>query len=175
MADSSLLSYVGAITGTIGAITGIAGATMGFISYRRSGQMKALDLRLELRKTANDLRDTVQSLAPLLERAKQSHTAVAAATGQIGSGRLQQWQNEFEADISAVKLLESEVPDSNASYECLAHSELGSKLVEVHSVQSRATRMSKKYLATLADDDKEREQIRADVRVSTQAKLGGRP
>lgn len=175
MADSTWLSYVGVVTGLIGAITGVAVATMGFISYRRSGQMKAQDMRVELRKATNDLRTTVQNLIPLLESAKRSHTNIAAATGLGGSGALKQWQSDFKADLSAVELLESEVPDLNASYECLTHSELESKLVEVHSVQSKAMQLSKKYHATLAADDKEREHIRADVRVNTQARLGRRP
>jgi hypothetical protein len=86
MADSTWLSYVGVVTGLIGAITGVAVATMGFISYRRSGQMKAQDMRVELRKATNDLRTTVQNLIPLLESAKRSHTNIAAATGLGGSG-----------------------------------------------------------------------------------------
>ena len=174
MSDPAWLIYAGVVTGTVGAITGIAGVTMGYISYRRSGQMKALDLRLELRKAVNDLRSSVQSLLPLLERAKKSHTAVAAAIGHLGSGALQQWLSDWEVDISAAKLLEYEVPYLRANYENFAHSELERRLVDVHNVQSKATRLSEKYHAILAADDKEREQIRADVRTLTQTKLGGR-
>jgi len=43
MAAPNWVSYVGMVTG-------ISGAIMGYISYRRSGQIKALDLRLELAK-----------------------------------------------------------------------------------------------------------------------------
>ncbi|WP_157058448.1 hypothetical protein [Azoarcus sp. CIB] len=46
MTDSDLLAYVGAITGVIGAITGIAGAVMGYFSYRKTNEIKALELRL---------------------------------------------------------------------------------------------------------------------------------
>lgn len=174
MSDSAWLSYAGAITGIIGAITGIAGATMGYISYRRSGQMKALDLRLELRKSISDLQSTLQSLPSLLERAKKSHTAVASAIGHLGSSALQLWLSEYETDLSAAKSLESEVPDPSADYVNLAHSELEAKLVALHSLRSKAVHLSEKYHASLASDDKEREQIRADIRVRTQTKLGGR-
>ncbi|BDD94274.1 MULTISPECIES: hypothetical protein [unclassified Pandoraea] len=37
-------------TGYVGVVTGVAGMAMGFRGYRRSNQIKALDLRLELRK-----------------------------------------------------------------------------------------------------------------------------
>lgn len=173
MADSNLLPYIGAITGTIGAITGIAGAAMGFVSYRRSGQMKALNLRLELRKAVGDLHDSVQSLSSLLERAKGSRTAVSAATGQTGA--LQHWQGVFEKDLSAVQRLVTETPDPGATYESLSYAELESRLVSVHQIQSQADRLYEKYRASLAADDKEREQIRADVRSVTQVRLGKGP
>ncbi len=47
MPEPAWLSYTGAITGIIGAVTGVAGAIMGYISYRHSESLKALDLRLD--------------------------------------------------------------------------------------------------------------------------------
>ena len=58
MPDPASLSIIGAVTGLIGGITGIAGLVVGYIGYRRSQQIKALDLRLELRKQVSDLRAT---------------------------------------------------------------------------------------------------------------------
>src|SRR5450759_3809039 len=99
MSDPGLLSYVGAITGTIGAITGIAGATMGYISYRRTGKMKALDLRLELRKAANDLRSTVEGLPSILAQAKGSRIAVLNARGLLHSSMMDQCNTELDKDV----------------------------------------------------------------------------
>lgn len=78
MLNSNSFNYVGVITGVIGAITGISGAIMGFVSYRRSGHMKALDLRIELRKSISDLHDSAQSLPSLLDLAQKSRIAIAA-------------------------------------------------------------------------------------------------
>ena len=103
MSNTEWISYAGAITGVIGAVTGIAGAIMGYISYRRSGQMKALDLRLELRKAENDLEAEMQDIPRLMERAKQSHAAVMSATGGRGSGRYQLWLSEHEVDLASAK------------------------------------------------------------------------
>ncbi len=175
MSDPIWLSYAGVITGSIGAITGIAGATMGYISYRRSGRMKALDLRLELRKGVNDLRSTVESLSPLIAQAKVSRTAVLAARGISRSSMMDQWNAECEKDLAAVKVLDSEMPDPNSSFEELTHSGLEARLVAVHSTQLKATRLSEKYRASLASDDKQREQISADNRANMQAMLGRRP
>src|SRR6266508_6461106 len=58
MPDPASLSIIRAVTGLIGGITGIAGLVVGYIGYRRSQQIKALDLRLELRKQVSDLRAT---------------------------------------------------------------------------------------------------------------------
>jgi hypothetical protein len=58
------MSFVGVITGVVGTVTGIAGAAMGYVGYRRSVKMKALDLRLELRKAENTLRDRRSAPAP---------------------------------------------------------------------------------------------------------------
>jgi hypothetical protein len=46
------LTYVGAITGIVGTCTGIAGAVISYVNHRRVSRVKALDLRLELRKLA---------------------------------------------------------------------------------------------------------------------------
>lgn len=173
MSESALLSYVGAITGVIGAVTGIAGAVMGYVAYRRSGELKALDLRLQLRKTENDLRSTVEELPALLEHAKKSRTAVASATGKLGSGALTNWHSELEADLAAVRSLEAELPHVNADYTALNHSVLEAKLVAVHAIRIKAVRFRGKYDTALAADDREREHIRADVRARTQAKLEG--
>jgi hypothetical protein len=174
MSEPGWLSYTGAITGVIGAVTGIAGAIMGYISYRHSEQLKALDLRLELRKTEADLRSAVQELPSLLERAKKSRDRVTAATGLRGSGALQQWTSDWEADLAAVRALEGELPDANANHISAKHSELESKLVAVHALASRAERLRDKYQEGLAADDREREHIRADLRVRTQANLEGK-
>jgi hypothetical protein len=81
MADSTWLGYVGVVTGGIGAVTGISGAVMGYIGYRYSRSMKALDLRLQLRKDESDFRACVENLPALLDLAKQSRIRVLAATG----------------------------------------------------------------------------------------------
>lgn len=174
MSEPAWLIYTGAITGVIGAVTGIAGAIMGYISYRHSEKLKALDLRLELRKAEADLRSAVQELPSHLEHARKSRTAIAAATGRHGSGAFQHWINGWEADLAAVRSFEGELPDANADYTSAKHSELESKLVVVHILGSRAARLRDKYLDALAADDKEREHLRADLRVRSQVKVEGK-
>lgn len=167
MSDPTWVSYVGAVTGSIGAVTGIAGAVMGFIGYRRSGELKAIDLRLELRKTENSLRVLLANLPKLIEDANASRTAVFAATGRMGSGVSEMWFSDYQRDLEAAEALGKRLPEQNNSYDGYSHSDLESKLVLIDGILSEAGMLQKKYQASLAEDDAAREQIRADVRART--------
>jgi hypothetical protein len=148
MSDPVWLSFTGAVTGVIGTITGVAGASMGYISLRHSKQLKALDLRLELRKANSDLRAAVHELPELLELARRSHDHLAAATGMLKSGASQKWTSNWEEDFAAIRVLEDELPDADADYTTATHLELESKLVAVHAITSRAAPLRDKYHET---------------------------
>jgi hypothetical protein len=85
--ERSIMVSFATVTGIVGAITGPAGSVLGWISYRRSQRVKALDLRLELRKQVSDLRAVVEALPDLLNQSRASRTAVNAAMGVLKSGR----------------------------------------------------------------------------------------
>ena len=114
MADPHWTSYVGMVTGILGIITGIPGAIMGFVSYRRSNTIKALDLRLELRKVINEIEAGLSSLTGLLENANQSRQKVAAATGQAGA--LQMWNQQFEQDKVSLNEMIERAPSSSEEW-----------------------------------------------------------
>ena len=161
MADPVWLGYAGVITGVIGAVTGVAGSVLGYIAYRRSDQLKALDLRLELRKNIASLIFDASELLPLFENAQRSKLAVASAVGLYKSGATEKWVSEYEMDkITATTLIEK-LPKANESYTELSPSSLESKLVEIHSQQDAISRLHKKYGESLAKDDKDRAQIAA--------------
>ena len=98
--DPATLALIGAVTGVLGAVTGIAGFVLGVIGYRRSNQIKALDLRLELRKRRADLQLMLDDLAPLLHRAQGSRGAVLAATGLARSGAHEVWKKNGGTPIA---------------------------------------------------------------------------
>lgn len=62
MEEPQWFAYIGAATGVVGAITGIAGAVLGFLGYKKSNEVKVLDLRLELRRTAVDIQHGISEL-----------------------------------------------------------------------------------------------------------------
>ena len=172
MPETAWLSYVGAITGVIGAVTGIAGAAMGFISYRKTGELKQLELRLELRRRLSDLHAVVDELPALLQRAKRSRTAVAAATGRRGSGAMQHWSETWQKDLDEAEKIVSEAPEAGETYKDMVLADLEGRLASLHSQHVRALSLRDQYVSELEADNKERDHLREDMRVQTQAKLG---
>jgi hypothetical protein len=164
MSAPNWIVYVGIATGIIGAITGISGAIMGYVSYRRSNNLKSLDLRIELRKSVNVAQSSLQQLAKLIECANRSRQAVASAMGRYQSGMMENWKQEVEADNNAVKTLLQNAPAPDTSYDDLTPKELESTLVEVHRLQVQIDELSKKYDAAVRADDEDRKHIREDAR-----------
>lgn len=142
---------------------------MGYISYRRSGEMKALDLRLELRKTQVDYCAFVRELPPLLVRAKASRTAVSSAAGMLGSGALQHWTSEWEKDEALARTWGGDLPTTDTHWDSAGHQELESELVQIHEQGGHAMRLRDKYLASIAEDDHQRDHIKAAMVARTQA------
>lgn len=171
MAEPAWLTYTGAIAGAIGAVTGVAGAIMGFISYRKTNEIKELELRLELRRRTHDLHAVLSELPELLRRAERSHVAVAAATGKRGSGAMVQWSQQWETDQGEVKSIADAAPPEGQDLIALTLTELEQQLASVHQVHARAVTLRDRYIAALAADDRERDHLREDMRAVTQAKL----
>ncbi|WP_155774370.1 hypothetical protein [Burkholderia pseudomultivorans] len=65
--------------------TGLFGAVMGYVGYRRSNQIKALDMRLALRKDLGEARESVTMLRELMASAAGSRRATLAARGLGGA------------------------------------------------------------------------------------------
>ena len=174
MSGQSWLAYTGAIAGIIGAVTGMAGAVLAALALRRTGQLKALDLRLELRRTESTLQSDIHDLVPLLESAKTSRTRLAAAQGCYHSGATTHWLSQWDIDlVDANSLVEgASVLDRDCS--TFSQAELEARLITVHKLQRQVAKLSGKYKSSLAADDAGREQLHADQRIITQARLEGK-
>jgi len=159
--ESDYLAYFGAFTGAVGAVTGIVGAVAGVIAYRRTNQIKALELQLELRKATSTLHHQVGDLEPLLLKAKKSRERVSAAMGTYRSGAFDEWLTGWTADFAALETLRSELPDANANLGTASLSQLTETLAVTHALSSRAEALQTKYQDSFAADDKSREHIRA--------------
>ena len=110
------------------------------------------------------MRSSLSQLEKLIEYANGSRQAVAAATGMFGSGMMEKWKRDIEADIITVKLLAESAPAAEDSYDSLTPKELESKLVAVHRLQVQVDELRKKYDAAVQADDEERKHIRENAR-----------
>ena len=174
MSETNWLAYTGAITGIVGAVTGIAGAVMGYVSYRRTEDLKRLDLRVEVRKLLADTHAVAADLPNTLDKAYRSRRAVASATGNLGSGRQKLWEESLATDRARVQALRSELPDREKSFATASQSDLEAELLNLHSISNEALAMREKYLGEIQADDRQRDHLRNDQRMVTQAKLGER-
>jgi hypothetical protein len=172
--EADWLTYAGAITGAVGAVTGIAGAIMGYVSYRRTQEWKKLELRVEVRKMLVDSHAIAADLPGTLDEAYGSRRAVASATGNLGSGRQKLWEESLDSDRSAVQALQARLPDAGKTFEAASQSELEAELLKLHAIRNEAVALRNKYRAELQADEKQRDHIRDDQRMVTQARLGER-
>ena len=160
MAEPHWMGYVGMVTGVIGAVTGVAGAIMGYVGYRRSNTLKSLDLRLELRKAATDVRIALKQLRELIDAASRSRANNLAARGMSQSGAMHGWNNEVKADNAKLGKLHECVPAEGISYNTLGPSALESELVAVHKCQKEIEVLRDKYISAMRSDEESRKYIR---------------
>ncbi len=153
MADPHWTSYVGMASGLLG-------AALGFMGYRKSNEIKKLDLRLEYRKAINNCNAAISEAEQLLLYANKSRERVAAATGKFRSGAMEQWKQDYDQDIKSMSELAKKAPSSETSYNSLSPKQLESKLVEIHALQNDIDSIKKKYQTAIDEDNKTREYLR---------------
>jgi len=156
MADPHWTSYVGMVTG-------IAGAIMGYVGYRKSNQIKALDLRIELKRAEADIIFSFKKLREQMDEGNKSRMRVLSAIGKFDSGMMEKWKDAFELDEIEINELANRLPDEYTNYDNLVPKELEAKLIESHKIQRNIQKLSKKYSEAMAWDDEQRKHLREDM------------
>jgi uncharacterized protein YsxB (DUF464 family) len=159
MSDPILVSYVGMVTGIIGSITGIAGGILGYIGYRKSNEIKSLDLRIELRKGISEFEVLFLKTEELLPYANKSRRAVAAALGAFQSGAMVKWNQDYENDLAVLKNLSENKPIIS-NPEKLSQISLEQEIINFHGLQLQLKELNEKYTAHLQADEKERDRLK---------------
>lgn len=162
--DMNPSPWVGAVTGIVGCLTGMAGAVMGYISYRRVSALKALDLRLELRRSEVDAQQASQELVALIAKANASRVAVAAAKGMLNDSAMDAWKQQVKQDREQASRLRDNFPSPLPAYTGLSHARLEARLIEVHALSRTIQGLMNWYRSELAADDRDREHIQRDMR-----------
>ena len=159
MADPTWTDYVGAVAGVVGMVTGISGAVMGYIGYRRTNQIKALDLRLSLRKDLSEARDAITTIRELMSSAEGSRRATLAARGLYKSGAMVVWEQALEADRTEVTKIAAAILSEGTDFAALSEAQLETELVAAHKIKMNLSGLVAKYRGELAADDDTRRQI----------------
>lgn len=152
----------------VGMATGIAGAVTGYLGYRRAAGMKTLDLRVEVRKLADEIATELTELPTLIDRAHKSRTALRQGAGLGRTGGMTEWSVQVSADRDRASQLQREWQPLDG-YMTLSASELETRLVELHRLHLAVRTLSDKYRESLAHDEQEREFIRRQIAARSQA------
>jgi len=174
MSDPHWTSYVGMASGIFGALAGIAGAIMGYIGYRKSKDIKSLDLRLELRKAVVELQASYSELDGLIDRSHRSRTIVAAARGRHGTGEMDEWNRNVEIDRATIAQLSDAIPNEGEEFKNLNTEELESKLVDIHKTQGEVNQIRDRYNAAMIEDDRQRDHLRSHTKAAKLKTVGTR-
>ena len=148
------LSSIAGITGVIGIIAGIIGMITGMAGYIRSGRMKALDLRLQLHKAEDAVRDMLNELPALIALADTLHSAIYVADAKM------LWNQSCAADRSEVASMQAQLPAEGSDYRRLSNRSLEDRLVAMNRLRVSGTRIREKYLSALAGIEKKRQEMR---------------
>lgn len=160
MLDPSIGSYVGMGTGVIGAVTGIAGGILGYIGYRKTNEIKSLDLRIELKKGIIEFSNILSKTEKLLPCANVSRQRVAAALGGLESGAMVKWRQDYESDLTVLKGL----PNNRPSISCLEklnQISLEKEIINLHGLQLKVKELNEKYSDYMQVDEVERGRLRS--------------
>ena len=160
MDNNDLLSYVGAITGVVGAVTGIAGAFMGYFGLKKTGEIKSLELRLEVIKAAAEVFQYIDSLGELLDRAERSRNAVLAALGRYHSGAREHWARQLAADKESLETLSESFDELNIDYSNSSMRELEKSVGEMFALRTLLDGIMKRYKESMLEDERDRQFIR---------------
>ncbi len=127
----------------------------------RVREFKQLDLRIELRKSFNDLDVVISGIEKYLDFVYESHLRVLAATGLLGSGAETIFKSEFSSDKQKLQEMLSSLPKQKDNYKRSSQTELENEIVAVHSCRIQFADLRAKYQRIFDADEDRRKEVRA--------------
>jgi hypothetical protein len=129
-------------------------------AYRRTYTIKAFDTRLQLRQLLTRNADKCTAVLDAITHGERSRLAVLAATGSSQSGTAVHFQETSKTDRARTTELgemTSRLADIGSPHDITL---LEQRFIEATAIESELDRLSAKYQAALADDDRKRDSIR---------------
>ncbi|WP_413183382.1 hypothetical protein [Paraburkholderia sacchari] len=164
MPDADWTNYVGTATGLIALAVSIG-------AYRRSNQIKSLDMRIELRKVIGESHDSLNNLRSLIDYAAGSRRAVLAARGQGRSGAMQVWEQTLTTDRAEIERIAAALRSEDADFAALSQARLETELVAAYKLKTGLTNLVDKYRGEVTADNDARRQISEQVTAITAARI----
>ena len=152
MYSEAWFGYFGAATGVAGLIFGVAGACLGYLGYRRSTDMKMIDLRLELRRSVVAARASLNEIPATVDKAMASRSSQQAAVGTFRSNAHTAWIKMANADRARVFALRENLPAEQEEFDALSPRALESKIIEIEKVVREAKFIKGKYLTEVVEN-----------------------
>lgn len=163
MTELYLMSLTGAVGGIVGSVLGIGSAWVARRAGRQSLEMKALDLRLEIRKSLHTLNYGIGKLEDQLAQAFKSRTLVAAATGTLKSGAMVNWRAQFDADSSELSDLKHALEVLAPDFAQRTTHDMEALLAELDGQAYRVKTLLGRYRDSVAEDDQLRQRAKAKL------------
>ncbi|QNX60183.1 hypothetical protein [Acinetobacter seifertii] len=104
----------------------------------------------------------MNDLPELLTKAKRSREAISSAIGQLRSGGLKKWIQEWETDYISAKQMILILPNTDSDYISNSQRDLETKLILIHQQSVKANALKEKYEIELERDEKQRDRIYAE-------------
>ncbi|WP_369064596.1 hypothetical protein [Burkholderia gladioli] len=168
MADASWTDYFG----VVGMVTGVFGAIMGYMGYRRSNQIKALDMRVALRKDLAEAWGIIATLRMLMTEANASRQGTLAVRGLGRSGNWVAWEQNLADDRAELEEIAATTRGEDSNFSVLSEGQLETELVTIHKVKATLSTLMEKYRGEIAADDEHRRQIAHQRAAITAARMG---
>lgn len=110
----------------------------------------------------NKLRSLFEKLKNILRDAFKKRERVASAIGQIQSGAMEKWENEWNEDSTAISQLQSTVDHCLSPTEALSHGDLAKRTIEVDVALREVEELVNKYMEWDVWDKKKQAEIREE-------------
>lgn len=160
MDELNWVDFSGFLFGVVGAITGCTSVIVSYKNQKKIQQVKSLDLRIELRRTINEIRALLLESDSLLPRAFKSRLAIHAATGKLRSGATANWHTEHKKDLNSLEEIGERFSRAEKFVNIDSYETLEQKLDSIDQLKREIVPIVYKYQDSLKEDDKVRESIR---------------
>ncbi|HEV2471190.1 MAG TPA: hypothetical protein VGS41_00890 [Chthonomonadales bacterium] len=145
------------------------------VALWRSGRVRVLDRRTELRGDLADLRPRVDALERVISDAVQSRVRANSAVGLGRSGAEVMFKKAAEDDSATVQEFRRELDEIDRVPVLAGYRRIEKKMVAARTLRTRFEQLADKYAAAAREDEATRKHLRDHMTAVTAARLGRPP